>query len=145
MFNISDSIKIRKPVSEVYHFASEPANFPRWQRAVEHVDAPDGPATRGETYREVMQINNREVEATYEVVDVAPNQHLSLRTTQAPIELHVDMSFVPDGDDETRLTTTVQAETNGYMDLKEEKFRRQLQKQLKHDDRELKTLLEKSM
>ncbi len=144
MFNISDSIKIGRPVTDVYNFTAELCNLPKWQKTIEYVEGPDGLAKRGDRYTEVRKFMGQEMKTTYEVLDIAPNSHLSIRTADGPLNVHVDMMFEADGSN-TRMTTTLQGQTDGLMNIDEKSVQKQFEREMKEDSRELKSILEKKM
>jgi uncharacterized membrane protein len=142
MFNVSDSIKIGRPVSEVYNFTAEPCNIPRWQKDVSYIQAPDGLARKGEHYTEMRHFMGQDIKATYEVLESMPNSRLSFRSTDGPLDVHVDVIFAPDGSN-TRLTTRLEADARGDKMMDEKMLRKQFEKQIREDDKELKNILEK--
>ena len=97
MSSFSTSIRIARPVEDVFAYVSDPRNFPVWNSAVQavtgdgrqfvmHRQLPGGPATND-----------------LEVTESEPPSVFAIRTTSGPTPFSYRYRFAPDGGG-TRLT-----------------------------------------
>jgi hypothetical protein len=81
MITPAASIRIAAPPLAVIGFIADPANAPRWMKALEVAElitpGPIGPGTR---FREVMIAGERRIEAVCEVVELDPERRYAWRS-----------------------------------------------------------------
>jgi uncharacterized membrane protein len=142
MINVSESIVIDKPISEVYAFALDQRNVPKWQKSVLSVEAPDGPVTEGYQFINTRKFLGREVKIPFEVQEIHPESSIILKSKDGPIKMQVNVSFEK-VDGGTKTTTHLQGEVGGFFKVAEGAVARQMKSQLSMDYLVLKDLLEK--
>jgi uncharacterized membrane protein len=142
MFSVSSSVVINKPVGELFAFASDFNNLPKWQGSVTYVEAPAGTITRGYQYINVRKFMGQEIRTPFEVLEVIPNSSFSLKSTGGPVKVQVSIGFEP-VQAGTRMTTNLQMEVNGVFKVAEGVVARQMKTQIGEDGQVLKELMEK--
>src|SRR6266542_3615823 len=119
MIRAAASQVIRRPVGEVFAFATDATNEPRWHTDVLEV-APtsptaSGPAAAGATYRWVVDFMGRK-DMHMRVVQVEPDRREVLQATAGPMLPTLTYTFEPQ-DGGTTFTRTVEIEPRGFMRL----------------------------
>ncbi len=142
MVNVSDSILIGKPVSEVYAFASDVCKLPDWQKSVKSVDAPEGPVSKGSQFVVVRKFMGQEMKTPFEVLKKDANSDFSFKSRGGPVNILVDVKFEGAGSG-TKMTTSMAAEVGGFFKVAEGMVAKQMQTQVSEDHLVLKSLLEK--
>ena len=75
MITPSASIRIAAPPATVISFIADPANAPRWMKALEVAELlTPGPIGPGSRFREVMSAGGKRVEAVCEIVELDPER-----------------------------------------------------------------------
>ena len=75
MITPSASIRIAAPPATVISFIADPANAPRWMKALEVAEMLTlGPIGPGSRFREVMSAGGKRVEAVCEIVELDPER-----------------------------------------------------------------------
>ena len=76
---VEESTLIRRPVDEVFAFAANPKNDPRWASAVaESTQISEGPLGVGTRFAQVLRLLGRRLEVTFEVTEYDPNRSLQI-------------------------------------------------------------------
>jgi uncharacterized protein YndB with AHSA1/START domain len=79
MINFATSVRISRPVNEVFAFLSDPTRFPVWNSAVTSVRR-----TSATTYAMQRDLPTGRAENELEVVELAPPAVFAVRTTSGP-------------------------------------------------------------
>ena len=97
MKEVRASAIINKPVNELFAFAIDPRNTPKWVKSITLEETNEWPIKAGSIYRN--QRKNGEW-SEYEVVTFEPNKTFVLKKDDG---LYVEYGFVPAGESITRL------------------------------------------
>jgi ligand-binding SRPBCC domain-containing protein len=97
------SVRIERPLEDVYAYVAEPGNFPHWNSAVEAVrktSAGDDTGV-GSTYVMERTLPTGRVVNGLEIVAHEPPTAFAIRTTSGPTPFHYHYRFVSDGAETT--------------------------------------------
>jgi uncharacterized membrane protein len=142
VITINESILIRKSQQEVFDFATNPANDPKWQgSAVSSEWASDEPAGAGSRIRTVNKFLGREIESMTEVTAWDPPNEFGFKVVDGPVpfEMNIQLNAVDGG---TQIEVRGSAEAGSFFKLAEGLVGKQLQNQIQSDFKKLKKLLE---
>jgi len=142
MTTIETSIVIKRPVEEVFAFATDTEKVAMWAGPVaEAKQTSEGPVGVGTTSTQVTQLLGRRFESNYEVTEYQPNSRYSAKTTSGPVPIKEHLSFeaVEGG---TRVILTGEIEATGFFKLAAPILTRIVQRQVENDVGTLKDLLE---
>lgn len=83
--NFETSVRIDRPIETVFDYLSEPANFPRWNSAVQSVrETSAGADGVGATYQMERELPDGRAENALEVVELNRPTLFVIRTTSGP-------------------------------------------------------------
>jgi carbon monoxide dehydrogenase subunit G len=142
MIDVEKTKFINRPQQEVFDFASNPANLPKWQSQITSTEmtSPE-PYGVGSTQRSVAKFMGRDIVSNTEVTFLdAPNQFV-FKLVGGPLTLEGSMRFESSGSG-TQMTMGGKMEPGGFFKLAEGLVRKQLEKQFEENLAALKTLLE---
>ncbi len=118
MLKVEISCEIRRPVEEVFAYATDPAKTPEWKTSVlESRAEPVGPMRVGTQIHTVMRLLGRRIEGTAEVTELVPNRKL-VQKTKFPFPVEVTCLAEPTSAG-TKVTATAVAEPGGFFKLAE--------------------------
>lgn len=142
MIKIEESLKINRPIEDVFAFVADIENLPQWAAPViEARQTSNGEVGVGTKQSQVAQFLGRKIETTQEVTEYELNKKLSTKATSGPLPLEVHYTFEP-ADDGTMMTLEGFVEAEGVFSLAEPIVGRMLIRQTKADAENLKALLE---
>ena len=96
--NFTTSVRIEKPVPEVFDYLSDPTTFPQWNSAVQEVrQTSDGAEGVGATYLMERELPDGRAENALEVVEVNRPTLFVIRTTSGPTPFHYRYVLEEDG------------------------------------------------
>jgi uncharacterized protein YndB with AHSA1/START domain len=78
------SVRIERPVEEVFDYVSDPRTFPRWNSAVQAVNVKSGEGEPGSTYLMERDLPGGRAENDLEIVDRVRPTEFVIRTTSGP-------------------------------------------------------------
>jgi ligand-binding SRPBCC domain-containing protein len=141
--HVEESVRIDRPLEEVFAYVSEVDNFPEWAgTAIEIRKAAPTPVREGDRFTAVIKFLGRTFETPYERTSYVPNQRFTERATGGPVP-NQDWTYtfeeVPGG---TRLTRAVEGEPGSFFKLADPLIERVLRRQVRADLETLKDLLE---
>jgi len=85
MIRFETSVRIERPVDEVFAYVSEPENFPRWNSAVRTVKkTSSGEAPVGSTYAMTRQLPSGQAENELEITAYERSREFAIRTLSGP-------------------------------------------------------------
>ncbi len=107
MAGFETSVVIDRPVSDVFAFTADPANYPIWQptSAVSELTS-DGPPGIGSTGRNVTKLFGRTIESEWIAREYEPDRRISIETTSGPAHWTATWTCEP-ANGGTRFTWTV--------------------------------------
>lgn len=102
MISFETSVRIGRPIEEVYDFVSNPLSYPRWNSAVEAVNGATGqPGRVGSTYSMQRELPTGRVENGLEIFERVVPTEFGLRTISGPTPFVYRYRFDSDGQDTT--------------------------------------------
>jgi len=132
--------EIKRPLAEVFAYASDPRNMPEWNSNVEEATAAEMPLGKGTKVTTTIRFLGRRFEVVNEVVEYVPNQKL-VEKGEKPFPATISMLFESSGEG-TRLTTIGELEPGGFFKLGEPILARIIKKQFQAQLDTMKELLE---
>jgi len=118
MIDVTHTVTIDRPVSEVFGFVAESSNEPRWDVDVQEVVRPaQGPLSAGTTYEWVLKFLGTK-RIVGEVTAFEPHRLIELTTREGEILPKITHTFEADGD-RTIYTRRIGFETSGLLKLLE--------------------------
>jgi carbon monoxide dehydrogenase subunit G len=110
VISFETSVRVGRPIEAVFAFVSDPMLFPRWNSAVQTVEATSGEAGGlGSTYSMQREIPSGRVENELEVFAREHPSDFGVRTTSGPTPFSYRYRFTSDGGDTVvRLDATVE-------------------------------------
>lgn len=142
MIKVEKSIVINRPVADVFAYACNPANEPKWQDGVveAHMSSGDAPAVGAEMI-ETRKFMGREMVSTLKVTEFETNKKFAGKVTEGPVPFEVTETFeAVDGG--TKVTIQIQGEPGGFFKLAGGMVQKQLESQTAADFERLKKNLE---
>lgn len=113
MPRIDESIHIDRPVSEVFAFATEPAN--QTLIASNMIEfSMDGPMRKGARADGVTRVAGKKVAWSSEVTEFEADRRVEIRSLQAPMEFHITWTYEPDDGGTTVRFEQEVAEIGGF-------------------------------
>ena len=118
MIRITHTVTIDRPITEVFAFASTPANLPQWQTHIQRARTTSaGPLRVGATFREESEIGGRPVEAQMYVTAYAPPRHFAVRSVSpGPMTVAASYHFQPT-DGGTQVDALIELHVYGWRRL----------------------------
>ena len=143
MIDFTIETEIARSPAEVFAFATDPAQLPRWQTNTVSAEPEEpGPLRVGSRLREVHRgPGGREMESLVEVSALEPGRAFELRMLEGPLPVDADLRFEPAGPG-TRLRFRVHGQPRGAMRLLQPLLRPALKRQFRRHSEELKRVLE---
>ena len=97
MITFETSVRVERPIEEVFAFVSNPLLFPRWNSAVQTVHRTSGEGGGpGSTYSMQRQLPTGQVENELEVLSREHPTDFAIRTTSGPTPFLYRYRFAPD-------------------------------------------------
>lgn len=91
------SMRIERPVEEVFDYVSDPGNFPRWNSAVQTMSVTSGEGEPGSTYLMERDLPGGRAQNDLEIVDRTRPTEFVIRTTSGPTPFVYRYRFESDG------------------------------------------------
>lgn len=107
MPTVDESIVIDRPPGEVFSFASDPVNLPRYSaNVVEYEQVTDGPRGEGTRDRGVIKVAGKKLDFAQVVTEWREGECATMRSVEAPMgmEWTIAYRFDEEGDTRTRVT-----------------------------------------
>jgi ligand-binding SRPBCC domain-containing protein len=100
VITFESSVRIERPIEEVFAFVSDPLQFPLWNSAVKRVQRTAGePDEPGSTYSMERELPSGRAENELEVFARERFSEFGIRTTSGPTPFVYHYGFVSDGAD----------------------------------------------
>ncbi len=96
--NFTTSVRIARPIEDVFAFATDPLAYPRWNSAVQRVRAIAGHGDVGSTYAMERDLPSGPAENGLEVLARDEPNAFDIRTTSGPTPFLYRYRFTRDGD-----------------------------------------------
>jgi uncharacterized protein YndB with AHSA1/START domain len=136
---------IKRPVSEVFAYVTDPAKLATWQTNTVSAMAEDGaPLHLGTRLREVHRgPGGRQLSSLVEVSELVPDRLFALRAVEGPLPVDARLSVEP-SESGTRLRFRVRGEPTGPLRFLQPVMRFALKRQFREHCASLKRVLEES-
>ena len=109
---------IQRPVDTVAAYAADPSNAPEWYANIDSIEWLTEPKIEtGAKVAFVARFLGRRLEYTYDLVEVAPDERLVMRTAQGPFPMETTYTWTSTGDGSTRMTLRNRGEPAGFSKL----------------------------
>ena len=100
MIRLQTSVRVERPIEEVFAYIADPLLFPRWNSAVQTMHRTSGQnGAPGSTYSMRRQLPSGRVENELEVLSREHPTNFGIRTTSGPTPFLYNYRFAPDGAD----------------------------------------------
>jgi uncharacterized membrane protein len=116
--DVATEIVIRRPLSDVAGFATDPDNVPAWYANIQQVEwITERPIRVGSRLAFVAHFLGRRMAYTYEVVEWVPGERFVMRTAEGPFPMETTYTWqaTPSGDTLMRLRN--RGEPSGFSRL----------------------------
>jgi carbon monoxide dehydrogenase subunit G len=98
MITFQTSVRVARPIEDVFAFVSNPLRFPHWNSAVQTVERTSGETGRvGSMYSMQRDISSGRVENGLEVFSREQPTEFGIRTTSGPTPFSYRYRFIPEG------------------------------------------------
>ena len=137
------NVVIKRPVEEVFAFATNPENDPQWSTGIlESKQTSEGPMGVGTTLEGLSHFVGRRIEWTSKVTEYERNRKIGYKVSlPPPISLEQSMIFEP-VEAGTRVTVIAEGETGGFFRLAQPIVVRMYERQMEASLANLKDILE---
>ncbi len=109
------TIRVDRPVDEVFEFVSDPANMSRWVEYVEKAEYSDGAEPGvGATYEVNYTYGRRASDLTMKVTEFEPPTRFGYMTIKGPYPIRATYTLAPEGNG-TRFTYFQDAQSDGLI------------------------------
>jgi uncharacterized membrane protein len=142
MFTRKVSVRISRPLDEVFRYVADARNRPQWDESVdsEELTSPE-PIGVGSTIHTRMRSMGREYEYTWKIVEHDPPTRMAVDSTSGPFPTTLVFEFTGE-DGATEVAATVTGRPTGVMRLFQSMIARTTQQNLDRAYPRLKQLLE---
>lgn len=142
MAKVESSIRIERPVGDVYAYATTVATLPEWLGAVRAVEQlTDGPLSVGTRIRATGTMMGRRLVTLVEVTGLEPDRTFAFTGVTGPFTAHNRYTFESVGGG-TRVTDTAESELKGPLRLIDPLLGRMMRRQFEVNLAALKDRLE---
>lgn len=143
MIRFQTSVRIERPIDEVFAYVSEPENFPRWNSAVRTVrKTSSGEHPVGATYSMTRQLPSGQAENDLEITAYERPREFAIRTLSGPTPFAYRYAFSP-SDEGTLVELDAEVELPGAVALVEPLARRAVKRGVDDNFASLKDTLER--
>lgn len=105
---VTASVEIARPPSEVFAYLADMANNPVWQRGQQWCAwTSDPPLDVGSTYDQVASFLGRTITSSFEVVEFEPGRRIRIKTTSGTMPIDVTREVTPTADGSGALVSAI--------------------------------------
>ena len=144
MKTVTVRVDVDRPAGEVFAFLEEVENNTRWLRGMESCSWTTPPPVRvGSRYRQRARFLGKRIETSFEVTVHRPGELVTISSREGssfPLTVTRRVEALDAG--RCRVTETVDSDPSGFYRFAEPLLRRLVQRNIQHDYRRLKALLE---
>lgn len=140
---ITASVTIARPASDVFEFLADMSNNTLWQKGMQECRWTSQPPVRiGSTYEQVAHFRGKEIVSSFEVAELEPGRRIRIVSTRGPIPLDITRTVEPTNDGNAAVTAMVKGDTGGMFRLAAPFMSAIVGRSIRADYRRLKALLE---
>ena len=133
---------IRRPLADVFAFASDPSNAPKWYVNIKEATWKTAPPIRvGSQIAFVAHFLGQKLVYTYEIKTHLPGEKLVMRTAEGPFPMETTYAFSVAGDG-TRMALRNQGQPSGFARITGPLMAMAMRRAMTKDLAKLKRLLE---
>jgi ligand-binding SRPBCC domain-containing protein len=115
MPRIEESVKIKRPVEEVFAFTTEAKSWPRWQATIlEAEQTSPGPVNVGTAFKGVIHMMGGRMKWTAVATEYEPPRRFGKEITSGPVTTKQHNTYEP-AEAGTRFTIAYQVKVGGLM------------------------------
>lgn len=141
--DVTATIVIERPISDVATYAGDPSNAPDWYRRISSAEwETDPPIALGSRIAFRARFLGRDLAYTYEVTEYTPGEQVAMRTAEGPFPMATTYTWRPVGPDTTHMTLRNHGEPRGFSKLMAPLMARAMRRAMQQDLADLKRLLE---
>lgn len=134
---------IARPPEELFAYAADPDNAPRWYVNIQSVEwKTPKPLRLGSQIAFIAQFLGRRIAYTYEITELQPNERLVMRTAQGPFPMETTYTFAPNASGGTHMTLRNRGNPSGFAAVFAPFMARAMRKANRNDLALLKRILE---
>lgn len=142
---ITSSIEIERPASEVFAFVADMSNNTRWQGGQQRCDwTSEPPIGVGSTYDQEAKFLGRAIVSSFEVTEFEADRLIRIVSTAGTMPIDVTRTVEQLGQRRCRVTARVKGDPPGLMRLAGPLMKRLVGRNVDRDYDRLKALLESS-
>jgi len=140
---VEQTVRIARPVSEVFAYLEDQRNSTAWREGViSNERVSPGSELKGATFREVARTPMGQGTATYEVTDVVPNELIEFQVIAGPMKPRGVILLRPIGQG-TELTYRLDTHATGMMKIMEKGFAKYLREMIAKSADNVKSIMER--
>jgi len=143
MITVESTVLIKKPVEDVFAFAANPENGPKWQEGLDSVTDVTSEQQVGARYTEVRKFLGKEMNTIVETIEVIPNAKWVGKVVEGPVPYQVAVLY-ESANGGTKMTTHIEADPAGFFKIAQGAVQSQLQNNFEESGQQFKSLLEAS-
>jgi uncharacterized protein YndB with AHSA1/START domain len=141
--DVVTEIEIARPRAEVFAYASDPANAPRWYENIESVEwRSEPPLVVGSQVAFVASFLGRRLAYTYEVRELVPGERLVMSARGGPFAMETTYTWSDAPGGGTRMTLRNRGEPSGFAKVAGPMLAGAMRKANRKDLARLKAILE---
>ena len=141
--DVMATVAIERPVASVASYAGDPSNAPEWYRRIESAEWVTEPPVRlGSRIRFHAEFLGRELDYTYEVVELTHHEQVAMRTVDGPFPMRTTYTWRPLSDRASHMTLRNEGEPAGFARLATPFIARAMRRAMQQDLADLKRILE---
>jgi len=115
MVNITTTITINRPIKDVFAYATNPDNAPKWYKNIKSIEWETlKPLVLGSKIVFAAHFLGRILKYVYEIVELKPNRKLTMKTASGPFLMETTYSFERMGDTMTKMTLCNYGNPTGF-------------------------------
>ena len=143
MINLDLGTLIDKPVKDVFAFAADPNNMPKWNSAVISLQqiSPEAVGV-GTKFKSVGELMGRRIEGEMQVTAYEPDTKCGYQVNAGPMQVNLTLTFKPIGTG-TKISLNAQGNPAGFFKLAEGLLAGRVKSMMEENLARLKSQLEK--